>query len=114
MKIKNLTRGTILAQQVSFARTFKSRLIGLISRPALEKGDSLVLPGCNCIHTFFMRFVIDVLFLDGNGKVVGKAENLSPFRFSPLFWRARTCVELPVRTIKDSLTQISDTILIEP
>jgi len=109
-----LKNNTLLTQKDTHAQTFYARFKGLLGKNSFTSGEALILTPCKSIHTFFMRFVIDVLFLDGNGKVVGKAENLSPFRFSPLFWRARTCVELPVRTIKDSLTQISDTILIEP
>ena len=114
MKIKNLSRGTILAERVVFCRTLKSRLVGLINRPFLESGSALVLPRCNSIHTLFMRFSIDVLFLDERGKVVGKIETMAPFRISPLFWQARQAIELPANTLENTATSIGDIIRIEP
>ncbi|MDP3143637.1 MAG: DUF192 domain-containing protein [Candidatus Omnitrophota bacterium] len=110
MIIKNVTRGTVLAEKVTFAYSFKSRFQGLIGRAALEKGEALALPSCNSIHTFFMRFAIDVLFLDSTGKVVGKIENMAPFRISPIFWQGSMVIELPIGTAQRTLTHISDTI----
>ena len=114
MIIKNLTQGKVLADKVIIARSFKSRLQGLIGKQSLEKNAALVLPNCNGIHTFFMRFPIDVLFLDAQGKAVGKIEALAPFRISPVFWSAKTAIEFPPQTIKNSASQIGDIIRIEP
>jgi uncharacterized membrane protein (UPF0127 family) len=111
--IKNLTKGTVLADKVNLARSFQSRLIGLIGRKYLEKGSGLILPDCNAVHTFFMRFPIDVLFLDGEGRAVGRLENLPPWRISPFFWKAKTCIELPAGTLHNSSTWVSDVISIE-
>jgi uncharacterized membrane protein (UPF0127 family) len=112
--IKNLTKGIVLAEKVNFARSFKSRLIGLIGKRHLEGRSSLILSNCNAVHTFFMQFAIDALFLDGQGKVVGKIEAMPPFRVSPLFFKAKTCIELPAGTLRNSSTQVSDIISIEP
>ncbi|MFZ5800489.1 MAG: DUF192 domain-containing protein [Candidatus Omnitrophota bacterium] len=113
MIIKNITRNTIIAEEVIFARDFKSRLVGLLGRSPLNPFSAMVFPRCNAIHTFFMRFAIDVLFLDGKGAVIGKIENMSPFRITPFFLSAATCLELPAGVIQRSLTQISDIIRIE-
>jgi uncharacterized protein len=113
MKIKNITRGTVLAEKGFICRTLKSRLVGLLNRSSLDTGDSLVLTRCNSIHTFFMRFAIDALFLDSQGRVVGKLEALAPFRISPVFWQAQQVIELPAGTLKNTATQISDIIRIE-
>lgn len=103
-----------MAEKIIFCHTLKSRLQGLINRPFLESGSALVLPRCKSIHTFFMRFPIDVLFLNKQGKVVGKIEAMAPFRISPLFWQARQAIELPANTLKNTATQIADIIQIEP
>lgn len=113
MIIRNLTRNTILAEKVVFARDFKSRLVGLIGRHSLNTMTAMVFPRCSAIHTFFMRFAIDVLFIDDKNKVVGKIENMLPYRISPLFFRAKTCIEIPAGTLKRTLTQISDIVSIE-
>lgn len=113
MTIRNLTRGTVLAERVNTAQSLKSRIVGLIGQSSLVSGSALALPRCNSIHTFFMRFAIDVLFLDAKGKVAGKIENMLPFRISPIFWRAKTTIELPAGTLKNTATQLADYIVIE-
>src|SRR3989338_3097152 len=112
-KIKNTTRQTTLAERVFFCRTFKDKLTGLLGQSSLEPQSALVIPGCNGIHTFFMQLAIDVLFLDAHRKVVGIIESMVPFRISPIFWQARLVIELHSQTIKNTSTQIADTILIE-
>lgn len=76
------------------ARTFADRAKGLIGRDGLEPGKGLLITRCNCIHTFFMRFAIDAVFLDGEGRVVRVARNVRPWRmFVWGGWRARQVLE---------------------
>jgi hypothetical protein len=60
-----------------------------------------------------MAFSIDVLFLDRESNVVGVEENLSPGRFAPIRWKAKTVLELPAGTIRRTGTQLGDRIEIE-
>lgn len=80
--------------EADVAETFFERARGLIGRAAPAPGRGLLITRCNCIHTFFMKFAIDVTFLDGKGRVVRKVCGVRPWR---LFvwggWRARKALE---------------------
>lgn len=83
----------LVASQADVARTWLQRAVGLLSRTRLEAGEALVIPGCAAIHTWFMRFPIDVVFLR-YGRAVRTVGRLGPFRFA---WApgADTVIELP-------------------
>ena len=63
VSIQNLTARSVLADRAQTATGLFQRMIGLLSRSSLEEGDALIFPRCNAIHTYGMRFSIDVLFL---------------------------------------------------
>jgi len=113
MKVININKDTLLADKAEIANTFLKRLVGLLNRKSLHKGQALILLPCNCIHSFFMRFIIDVIFLDKTGKVIGVLSSFKPFRFSPLFFRASCAVELPEGTIASNQTTVGDLVTIE-
>ncbi|MFA4842844.1 MAG: DUF192 domain-containing protein [Candidatus Omnitrophota bacterium] len=113
MKIINLTKNTLLADTAALASTPLKRFIGLLGRRAFLPGEALVLKPCNSIHTFFMRFPIDVLFLDKNGFVLKGIANLKPFRLTAIYFGAKLAIELPSGTIQESLTQPKDKLVIE-
>jgi uncharacterized protein len=114
MMIINETRGTVLAEQALRAADFLSRLVGLLNRSGLKKGEGLILDPSNAIHSFFMRFSFDAVFLDKENRVVGLLRSFRPFRISPVFPAARLTLELPSGTITASATAINDTITILP
>ncbi len=112
MKIINISKETILADKARMADTFFKRLIGLLNRKSLAKGEALILSRANCIHSFFMRFNIDVLFLDQYGKVIAALPSFRPFRVSRLYFNASLTLELPETTLQLTNTQPGDTIQI--
>jgi uncharacterized protein len=75
-----------------------ARMVGLLAHRSLGSGDGLVLRPCASIHTCFMRFAIDVVFVDEHGVVVHTVERMRPFR---LTWasRAHDAIELPAGTL---------------
>ncbi|MBI5510806.1 MAG: DUF192 domain-containing protein [Deltaproteobacteria bacterium] len=73
------------------------RLVGLIGRPAPEPGAALWLTPCRQVHTAFMRYPIDVVFLDVRGAVV-TVQTLRPWRLSAYVWRAASVLELAAGT----------------
>jgi len=75
------------------------RMIGLLGRDSLAPGDGLVLTPCNSIHTCFMRFAIDVVFLDRAGTVLRAVTALRPFRYAWGGLRAKTTIELPAGSL---------------
>ncbi len=112
MKVVNLRNNTILADKARIADTFWGRLVGLLYRHSLENGEALILkPSCS-IHTLFMRFAIDVLFLDKRGRVIALHYSLKPFRFSPIYFNSDLVIELPEGTLQGTQTQPGDTIKI--
>lgn len=113
MKVTNLSKNTLLADKAEFANTFFRRLIGLLNQRSLEKGEGLILSPSTCIHSFFMRFTIDVIFLDKIGKVVGVLSSFKPFRFTPVYFGASLVIELPEFTISSTHTQPGDKITLE-
>lgn len=100
MKCKHISSGFTVAERVEEARSFKTRLLGLMFRKKLAAGSGLLLAPCQQIHMCFMNFAIDVLFCDKAGVVVGVLENFKPWRISRIFWAARQALELPAGTLK--------------
>jgi len=113
MQIHNLTRTTTLATNCAAARSFLARLRGLMGRPPLGAGEGLLIDPCSSVHTFFMRFPIDVVFADRNHVVVGLTPAMAPNRPYAGARRARYVVELPAGTIAASGTQVGDTLRVE-
>ena len=110
VKITNKTRGTILAQKAQIADTPLLRLKGLLGRRGLEQGEGLIIEPCNSIHTCFMRFPIDVLFLDKNYKIVSLTSNLSPWRLFGSLFMGKIVLELPAGTLAETRTKNGDLI----
>lgn len=69
----------LLADQVEEADTFFSRLFGLMGRNSLKPGEGLLLRNCKRIHTCFMKFPIDVVYLTGDGTVI-YIQTLAPWQ----------------------------------
>lgn len=99
MTIVNLSTQGMIAGKAMLADTFFSRMKGLLGRKGLADGEALVITRCNSIHMFFMRFAIDVVFVDQSWLVVGLVRVIRPFGLSPVFWKATTAIELPAGTI---------------
>ena len=93
-KAVNLRTGTVFANHVDTADTFFQRTRGLLGRTALNGGEALLIPECGAIHTFFMRFSIDVLFLDKQNRVSKIISCLSPFRIALGPWGTRGVLEM--------------------
>lgn len=100
MKCFNPKTQEVFADNLKMNDTYFSRLIGLMFKKNLPAGSGIILKPCTQIHTCFMRFNIDVIFLDDNLRVLHVIENMRPWRISPLFLKARYTVELPAGTLK--------------
>lgn len=113
MRIINQTKNTLVAERAQIADTIVSRLVGLLTRASLSPQEGLVITECRQIHMFFMRFAIDVIFVNRDNKVVGLVRNIKPFRMSRYFFRAKKALELPVGVINSSLTEKGDVLIFE-
>ncbi len=106
--LQNVTRKAPLASRMRVARTFVGRLVGLLDQPEILPGQGLLIESCRSIHTHFMRFPIDVLYLDEKGRILTALERMKPFRTGPFVKRAAAVVELPAGTIASTGTQVGD------
>ena len=75
----------------------------MLGRDSLEPEEGLWIVPCPMIHTFFMRFAIDVVFLDRGLRVVRVLEGFKPWRMSPWVWRAHSVLELPGGFLRGSV-----------
>lgn len=108
--IHNLTRGTTLADQAESARSFWTRFLGLMFRQSLPQGGGLIIEPNSSVHTFWMRFAIDVVFVDRHNRVVGLVHAMPPNRPYAGARRARRTIELPAGMIAATATEIGDTL----
>lgn len=113
MLVRNITRGTDVADKARLAQGFWSRLIGLLGRSSLQPGEALVLESCRSIHTAFMRFTIDAVYIDRKGQVIKLVAALKPFRLSGVLRGAASVIELPSGTIARTDTALGDELSFE-
>jgi uncharacterized protein len=98
---------------VEVARSHIERMRGLLGRDGLAPGSGMRFDGTNSIHMAFMRFPIDVLYLDRGGRIVKLVHNLQPWRFSAAF-RAKVTVELPAGLLRTLDLHVGDQIEARP
>ena len=89
----NARSGQVLATAVAFAVSRASRRQGLLRRDGLAPSSRLLLTPCFAVHTAFMRFAIDVIFIDRAGAVTRVIRRLRPWRIAGS-WRAHATIEL--------------------
>jgi len=105
MKLNYKIRGENLVDDVVVAKSFFDRLVGLMFRrsPPLNAKGLLIDP-CNSIHTCFMRYNLDVIFLDAENKIVKVIYNLSPWKFTWIYFKAKKTLEVPAGKIRKDLS----------
>lgn len=108
MEVYNVTRDVVLAQDVEVAFDFWKRFKGLLGRRSFPVGAGLLLKPCNSVHSCFMKFSFDVLFLNEEMEVVHIIESMPPFRFSPIIREARSVLELPAGVACLSGSRVGD------
>jgi uncharacterized membrane protein (UPF0127 family) len=87
-------RDAVVCERCTVADTVISRLKGLLGKKELRSGDGLLLRPANMVHTWFMRFAIDVVFVDADMRVVGITHDAGPWRLTGRR-AARSVIELP-------------------
>ena len=103
----------MLATRADVADTSAKRRTGLLKHHRLESGEGLWIIPCESVHTFFMKFAIDLVYLDKNKKVRKVRHAVPPWRASACF-SANSILELPAGTAKETGTQPGDQLSIEP
>ena len=88
-------KGEIISARAQVASSLFERIVGLLNRSGLDPDEALLLEPCQSVHTFFMRFPIDVVFLDKENTVLG-VSHLKPWRISKHYFRAHAVLEAPL------------------
>jgi len=111
-RLKNQTlEEELLFDSVKTADNFFIRAFGLIFRKEPKPGEGLLFYKCNSIQTFWMRFAVDVIFLDKNNKISALFIGLAPFRITPFIKGADKALELRKSSIKNSELTVGDMLL---
>ena len=108
MVILNLTRQSVPARNARPAKGFRDRLRGLIGRRFSDSMDGMVFDRCNAIHTFFMKYPIDVIFTDEKYKVLKTSAAFPPWRPFLACRNAYYVIELPAGAIDSTGTAAGD------
>lgn len=113
MKVYNSTQNNLIADDVKVADNFVTRTFGLIPKSSLSEGEGLLIKPCCSIHTFFMKFAIDVLFVNKKNEIVALYENVKPWRILPIHFSSHYVIELSAGTITAKNITKHDIISIE-
>ena len=105
--VLNVTRNAVLADAASVADSSESRRTGLLKHTSLAAGDGLWIVPCESVHSFFMKFTIDVLYLDKKHKIKKIRPEMVPWRASACL-TAHSVLELPAGTIEKTGTAVGD------
>lgn len=107
MRVENRTRAISLGDAIEVADTSSKRRTGLLKHAGLARGQGIWIVPCEAVHTFGMKFSIDVLFLNKKRKVLKIREDMGRRRIA-LCLRAHSVLELPAGTIAATGTQPGD------
>ena len=110
---RNASVNTLLADRVDVAATHAERAVGLLSRGSLEPGEALWIVPSRGVHTWGMRFAIDVVALDEAGTVVDCVSNLRPWRVRLPRKGTAGVLELPAGTLEASRTSVGHRVVLE-
>jgi uncharacterized membrane protein (UPF0127 family) len=110
--VRNHTRDTILGEAVEIADTSEKRRVGLLKHERLEPGTGLWIVPCESVHTFFMKFPIDLVYLDKQRKVRKVRHAVPAWRLSACL-TAHSILELPAGTVEKTGTVPGDELSLE-
>jgi hypothetical protein len=112
-EVVNSRTGQVLVRRATKAASIKSRTVGLLGKAGLDADEALIISPCWSIHTFFMRFPIDVLFLDKQGQVRKIIHSMPAWRMAAA-WGAQDTIELAPGALRGIDLQIGDAIEVRP
>ncbi len=98
----------VIANDAIMADTFFGRLTGLLPKKTLIEGEGMILKPCKQVHTYFMSYNIDVIFLDGDNNIIYLHENMEPGHVTPYIKKATAVLEVPEGTIYRWTLRVGD------
>ena len=109
VEVINISKNdTVVANYVEMADTSAKRRKGLLGYSSLDQNQGIYIVPCECVHTFFMKFIIDVAFIASDGLVLAVQHGLKPNRISKLIFRAEGVLELEAGRLQETDTNIGD------
>ena len=96
--------GKVVAENMRIATTMLERMKGLMFSEELPDCDAFLIKPCNSVHTFFMLYPLDVLFLDGEFRVIKSIRNLKPWRMTWMYLNASQVLEMKAGTLISELS----------
>lgn len=112
LRITNLTRNTVLGDSIDIADTSAKRRTGLLKHERLAPGEGLWIVPCESVHTCFMKFPIDLVYLGKDRKVRKVRSAVKPWRLSAC-WSAHSILELPAGAAEKTGTRAGDELAVE-
>jgi uncharacterized protein len=113
LRVMNVTRSTELASKAEVAKSGGKRSKGLLGRKGLTAGEGMWILPCEAIHTFFMQFAIDLVYLDRRHRIRKVVSSVPPWRLSACL-SAYSVLELPSGTVHNSQSRPGDLIEFTP
>jgi uncharacterized protein len=113
MMLVNLSNGEILANKLKTAYRFFQRLKGLMFTSELPIGEAVHLQPCQSVHTFFMKYDIDVIYLDKEMKIVEMTHAMKPSKVGSIVKNAYSVIELPAGSISKTDTKVGHVLQIK-
>jgi len=113
MQAVNLTKKTVLASALEVAGTGASRSRGLLGRAGLAPGEGMWIVPCESVHTFFMRFPIDLVFLNRRGRIVRIMPSVTPWRLTAPVFGARSVLEIEAGAAQRASSRAGDQVRFE-
>jgi uncharacterized membrane protein (UPF0127 family) len=108
MNLRNKTRATTVGTRIAIADTSLTRLMGLAGRRRLDSGCGLLIRPSSGIHTFGMRFSIDVVALNKSLQVLKLWHRLAPWRVTSINLKTHSVLELPAGQISNCQIEVGD------
>jgi len=112
-KVINVTQNTVVVDNLELATTAWQRFKGLMGRSGISAGGGLWLEPCADIHSCFMRFAFDAVFLNKEGVVLHLIEAMAPWRLSKYVFGGRVVLELPAGEIARHQLALGDQLIIQ-
>lgn len=95
MMLKITHKGNVLSSKIRPAESFSDRLIGLMFRKEILGAEGLMIDPCRSIHTCFMKYSLDIVFISSKNQVVKVIRDIKPWRMTWIYFSANKTLELP-------------------
>lgn len=96
MKVFHVESKREISSHMKYAKTFFERTKGLMFVSHMKGFDSLLIEKCNSVHNCFVKFPLDLIFLNDELEVIKVIHNFKPWRFTRMYLKATKVLELNV------------------